>query len=67
MILSHLYSFFIQCDKQSWALGRRQYCRDNLAMLSGHKVLCYCHITICVVATPSRHCDQNIVQIVSGL
>ena len=36
-------------------LGTRQFCRDNGTMFSGHKVVCICHFTIFVVATPSRH------------
>ena len=31
-------------------LDTRKYCRDNETMCSGHKVVCYCNITIfCVV------------------
>ena len=33
------------------------YCRDNETMFSGHKVICYCNITIFGVA---RHRDLNI-------
>ena len=36
-------------------LGTRQFCRDNVTMLSGHKVVCTCYFTIFIVATPSRH------------
>ena len=32
-------------------------------MFAGHKVVCYCNITIFVVATPSRHRDLNIFRI----
>ena len=32
--------------------GTRQYCRDNVTIFSGHKVVRYCNITIFVVATP---------------
>ena len=45
--------------------GTRQYCRDNVTMFSGHKVVCHC-ITIFIVATPSRHHDLNIFLIFSG-
>ena len=41
-------------------LGTRQYCRDNETMFSGHKVVCYCSITIFGVAIPSKHRDLNI-------
>ena len=44
-------------------LGTRQYCRDNVTMFSGQKVVCYCNITIFVVATSSRHRDLNIFRI----
>ena len=36
-------------------LGTRQFCRDNVTMLSGHKVVCNWHFTIFIVATPSGH------------
>ena len=29
--------------------------RENVTMLSGHKVVCNCHFTLFIVATPSRH------------
>ena len=32
-------------------LGTRLYCRDNLTMFSDHKVVCYCNITIFIVAS----------------
>ena len=41
-------------EKYHLELGTRQYCRDNVTMLSDHKVVSYCNITIFVVATPSR-------------
>ena len=41
-------------------LGTRQYCRDNVTICSGHKVVCYCNITIFDVATTSRQRDFNI-------
>ena len=31
---------------QSWAVGRRQHCRDNVTKFSGHKVVGLCIITI---------------------
>ena len=34
-------------------LGTRQFCRDNVTTLSGHKVVCNCHFTVFIVATPS--------------
>ena len=48
-----------------WA-GQRQYCRDNVTKFSGHKVVCYCNITIFFVPTPSRHRDLNIFRFFSG-
>ena len=47
-------------------LGTRQFCRDNVIMFSGHKVVCNCHFTILVVATPSRHRGLTIFRICSG-
>ena len=54
-----LYSIFSE-------LGTQQYCRDNETMFSGHKVGCYCHITLSGVATPWRHRDLNMFWIFSG-
>ena len=55
---------------QSWdkfpELGTRKFCRDNVTMLSGHKVVCICHFTIFVVASPSRHRGLTIFQNFSG-
>ena len=39
---------------------------SNVTMFSGHTVVYFCNITIFVVATPSRHQDLNIFQILSG-
>ena len=47
-------------------LGTRQYCRNNETVFSGHKVVCYCNITLFGVAPPSRHRDLNIFRIFSG-
>ena len=41
-------------------LGLRQFCRDNVTKLSGHKVICNCHFIIFIVATPSRHWGLTI-------
>ena len=41
-------------------MGMRQFCGDNVTMLSGHKVVCNCHFTIFIVATPSRHWSLTI-------
>ena len=41
-------------------LGTRWFCRDNVTMLSGHKVVCNCHFTIFIVVTPSRHWGLTI-------
>ena len=46
-------------------LVTRKYCRDNVTMFSGHKVVCYCKITIFIVATQPRHRDLNIFRIFS--
>ena len=43
-----------RCWKITRAGHTRQYCRENMTMFSGHKVVCYCIITIFGVATPSR-------------
>ena len=43
-----------RCRKITRAGHTRQYCRENVTMFSGHKVVCYCIITIFGVATPSR-------------
>ena len=51
---------------KSTELGTRQYCRDNVTMFSGHKVVSLCNITIFGVATPSRHRDINILRFFSG-
>ena len=56
-----LYS--VHCTEQ----GTRQYCRHNMTMFSGHKDVCYCNISIFVVAAPSRHRDLNIFRFFSGL
>ena len=45
--------------RQSWA-------RDNETMFSGHNVVCNCHFTMFVVATPSRHWGLTIYRIFSG-
>ena len=47
-------------------LGKRQLCRDNVTMLSGHKVVCNCHFTIFIVATPSRHWGLTIFRFFAG-
>ena len=40
-------------DEQSAAmLNLESWARDNVTMISGHKVVCNCHFTIFVVATP---------------
>ena len=44
----------------------RQFCRDNVTMFSGHKVVWNCHFTIFVVATPSRHWGLTIFRLFSG-
>ena len=41
-------------DEQSAAmLNIQSWARDNVTMISGHKVVRNCHFTIFVVATPS--------------
>ena len=35
-------------------------------MLSGHKVVCNCHFTIFIVATPSRHWGLTVFRFFSG-
>ena len=46
-------------------LGTRQYRRDNVTMCSGHRVVCYCNVTIFIVITPYRHRYLNIFLIFS--
>ena len=47
-------------------LGTRQFCRDNVTTLSGHKVVCNCHYTIFIAATPSRHWGITIFRFFSS-
>ena len=47
-------------------LGTQQFCPDNVTMLSGHKVVSNCHLTIFIVATPSRHWGFTIFWFFSG-
>ena len=47
-------------------LGTQQFCRGNVTMFSGHKVVFNCHFTIFVVATPSRHWGLTIFRLFSG-
>ena len=47
-------------------LGTRQFCRNNVTMFSGHKVVCICNFTIFVVATPARHWGLTIFRNFSG-
>ena len=44
-------------------LGKRQYCRDKVAMFSGHKIVVCCILYMFVVATPFRHPDLKICRI----
>ena len=44
-------------------LGTRQFCRDNVTMLSGHTFFCNFHFTIFIVATPSGHWGLTIFSI----
>ena len=46
-------------------LGTPQFCRDNVTMLSSHKVVCNCNFTIFIVATPSRHWGLTIYRFFS--
>ena len=46
--------------------GTRQFCRDNVTMFSGHKVVCYFNITTFSLATPSRNRDLTIFRFFSG-
>ena len=52
-------------------LGTRQYCRDNVTMFLGHKVVILISVLVIlylfVVATPSRLRDLNIFLFFSGL
>ena len=41
--------------------GHATTCRDNVTMISGHKVVGYCIITITVVATLFRHPDLKFL------
>ena len=54
------------CTNQSWAVGTRQFCRDNVTMLSGNKVVCNFYFTIFIVATPSRHWGLTIFRFFSS-
>ena len=54
--LSHVNSSIAMVDcVELPELGTRQFCRDKVTMLSGHKFVCNCRFTIYIVATPSRH------------
>ena len=64
IIYPHFLSFFngvktdlnaSQASLKKAELGTRQFRRDNVTMLSGHKVVCNFYFTIFIVATPSRH------------
>ena len=56
------------CQKCDWRpeLGSRQFCRYNVSMLSGPKVVCNCHFTIFIVAIPSRHRGLTIFRFFAG-
>ena len=57
----------VKKGRQTWAeLGTRQFCCDNVTMLSGHKAVCNCHFTIFIVATPSKHWGLTIFRFFSG-
>ena len=47
-------------------LGTRQFCRDNVTIFSGPKVVCYCHFNLFVVATTSRHWGLTIFRLFSS-
>ena len=49
------YQYKMTKERFCTELGTRQFCRDNVTMLLGHKVVCNCHFTIFILATPSRH------------
>ena len=47
-------------------LGTQQFCRDNVIMWSGHKVVCNCHFSLFIVATPSTHWGLTVFRFFSG-
>ena len=58
-----MYIVHVHCTVDYTELGTQQFCRNNVTMLSGHKVVCICHFTIFIVATPSRHWGPNYFSI----
>ena len=57
---------FSSWNSVGWTeLGTRQFCRDNVTMLAGHKVVCNCHFIKFIVATPSRHLGLTICRFFS--
>ena len=36
------------CSDKKPKLGTRQHCRDNVTMFSGHKVVGYCIMYVCI-------------------
>ena len=60
--LYHLIRIRIKDVKKFPELGTRQFCRNNVTMLSGHKVVSNWHFTIFIVATPSRQWGLTIFE-----
>ena len=60
-----LFEFHTICSSFA-ELGTCQFCRDNVIMISGHKIVCNCHFTIFILATPSRHWGLTIFWFFSG-
>ena len=64
---SSLYSYYsIPSDGKGAELGTSQFCRDNVTMFSGNKVICCWLVAILLNLFLLHHLDLNIFRIFSG-